>query len=68
MKPFRATYRRRGDSRGVQVGPVEVLIIEILPPPSEDREAEAVFVLPNGRLAQDYLSMFHDCRIPRPEG
>ena len=68
MKPFRATYQMldyRGEPKGE---PMEVLVVKILPSHSEDADAEAVFVLPDGSLGQDRIDKFTNCRIPWPEG
>ena len=66
MKPFRATYRRPSFHSDVEED-LEVLVIEILPPHSEGRDGEAVFVFPDGRLGQDRIDRFTDCKIPWPE-
>ena len=68
MKPFRATYQRVSHYGEVEYEAEEVLVIEILPPLLEGRDAEAVFVHPDGRLDQDYITRFFDCRIPWSEG
>ena len=68
MKPFRAIYRRQSVCRDAQVEPEEVLVIEVLPAPSEDRVPEVIFVHPDGRLDSDWVDRFYNCRIPWPEG
>ena len=68
MKPFRATYQQlnyRGEPKGDQM---EVLVIKIVPSKIKEVDSEAVFVLPDGRLAQDEISRLSNCRIPWPEG
>ena len=67
MKPFKATYQKRsylGEPKGE---PVEVLVITIMPPQTPDIDSEAVFVLPDGRLAQDEISKLSNCKIPWPD-
>ena len=66
MRPFRATYHNAYYLNEPK-GNLEVLVIKILPPPTKEMESEAVFVFPDGRLGQDEISRFTNCRILWPD-
>ena len=63
MKPFRAIYQRHGIYGSREGEPEEVLVVEILPSLG-DEAATVVFLHSDGRLDQDRIHKFGNCRIP----